>query len=86
MASCMRGDDPAADKKEFLPAPLAHYCCGCALKVGWSKVRVASRKVEHFVEFKSCMQSNCCGAELLISRFGSVHVCGVNAKARMQFH
>lgn len=35
---CNRADDSINDKIEFLPAPLAHYCCCCALKVGWSKV------------------------------------------------
>lgn len=34
---CSRADDPSSDKKEFLPAPLAHYCCVCAKQVGWSK-------------------------------------------------
>ena len=33
--SCQRADDPAMDRHEFLPAPLAHYCCRCALRAGW---------------------------------------------------
>ena len=34
---CLRPDNPVADKKEFLPAPLAHYCCRCARTVGWAR-------------------------------------------------
>jgi hypothetical protein len=34
---CLRPDDPVADKREFLPAPLAHYCCRCARTVGWAR-------------------------------------------------
>eukprot|EP00277_Geminigera_cryophila_P035308 CAMPEP_0173128930 /NCGR_PEP_ID=MMETSP1102-20130122/58853_1 /TAXON_ID=49646 /ORGANISM="Geminigera sp., Strain Caron Lab Isolate" /LENGTH=387 /DNA_ID=CAMNT_0014039179 /DNA_START=123 /DNA_END=1283 /DNA_ORIENTATION=- len=34
---CNRTDDNVKSNKEFLPAPLAHYCCCCALHVGWSK-------------------------------------------------